>query len=92
MMNKYQKALWNIIQSLTDHRQTDNHGQDLNIIKELIEKATPKKPIKKELWHGGITCKCPKCEHCLTSIMLPGLDYYKFCPECGQKIDWEETE
>ena len=91
-MNKYQEALWNIIQKLNEYSPTDIYGQDWIIIQELVDKATAKKPIEKELWHGGIASKCPECGFCLTNSMLPCDTQYKFCPECGQKIDWEETE
>lgn len=45
-MNKYQKALWNITQKLNEYSPTDNYGQDLILLQELVVKTIPKKPKK----------------------------------------------
>ncbi len=89
-MNKYQEALNNVKRVYIESDHYDE--EDIRLLQELVDKATPKKPIEKELWHGGIASKCPECGYCLTNSMLPCDTQYKFCPDCGQKIDWEETE
>ena len=61
---------------------------------DAIEKHIPKKPIKTKIatlnespeaisWEA-IHC-CPRCE----SNLAP---QYKYCPQCGLEIDWEDEE
>ena len=61
---------------------------------DAIEKQIPKKPIKTKIatlnkspeaisWES-IHC-CPRCE----SNLAP---QYKYCPQCGLKIEWEDEE
>ncbi len=51
------------------------------------EKETPVKPIKKHYETEGeepyIKCICPKCNR------YPMISAYKYCPNCGQKLDWK---
>lgn len=59
-------------------------------LKTLRGKARPEKPVSvtKEYpngdrgWHG---CCCPGCETPIECGETP-----KYCPECGQAIDWSE--
>ena len=53
-----------------------------NIIKAL-EKQIPKKPIEIDIW--GEYYKCPICDKYAVDNL--GCKY-KFCRECGQKLDW----
>lgn len=46
---------------------------------EALEKQIPKKV--KIINHG--TVLCPDC-------MDDVFSYYSYCPECGQKLDWED--
>ena len=48
-------------------------------IKEALEKQIPKMVVDKD------SC-CTICEE-----MIPRWDY-KYCPNCGQKIDWSEYD
>ena len=61
---------------------------------DALEKQVQKKPIKTKIatlnkspeaisWES-IHC-CPRCE----SNLAP---QYKYCPQCGQEIDWEDEE
>lgn len=52
----------------------------LEAVEELIEKATPKKPYDK-----GDYYICPNCSNdkCVCG---------KFCPNCGQAIDWSTND
>ena len=61
---------------------------------DALEKQVQKKPIKTKIatlnkspeaisWES-IHC-CPRCE----SNLAP---QYKYCPQCGLKIDWEDEE
>lgn len=74
---------------------TDDWEEAILIAKEALEKQIPKKPQIKEfpdedeesgdryLWTFYI---CPVCgEHI-------GLRYNKFCSNCGQALDWSDSE
>ena len=61
---------------------------------DALEKQVQKKPIKTKIatlnkspeaisWES-IHC-CPRCE----SNLAP---QYKYCPQCGQEIEWEDEE
>ena len=62
---------------------------------EAIEKQIPKKPIKwtkiatlnksPEAISWESTYCCPRCE----SNLAP---QYKYCPQCGLEIDWEDYD
>lgn len=64
-----------------------NIKQALDIAIEALEKQMPKKPLnredKSEISYGY----CPCC-----SNMIDNWVDIRFCGECGQAIDWEETE
>ena len=92
MMNKYQKALRIITLNLEEYLPTISFEEELESMQELVDKTTPDKPVEKELRHGGIASMCPKCGFCLTNSMLPCDNFYKFCPDCGQKIDLDEEK
>ena len=61
--------------------------QTYNIAIEALEKQIPRKPLnredKSEISYGD----CPCC-----SNMIDNWDNIRYCGECGQAIDWEETE
>lgn len=76
-------------------------GQDIEVLWELynnyqklIDKETPKKPKRKRLYyncHNGECDKtfihyCPVCDFCSVEK-----DYANYCPNCGQMLDWSET-
>ena len=81
-MNKYQEALDNAVDSgiIT---------KDWKLLKELVDKAIPKKPDITV--HNGF---CPNChqafglEQTREAIIRPR--WFSFCPYCGQAIDWSE--
>lgn len=105
-MNKCKKALNTIGDTLTYYMV----GKDLELLpsdkeiydsmdtlRELVERATPKKPeikelIRKDNYRDGTNIPrydwwCPNCnlEH------MSGNDF-KYCPSCGQALDWSEDE
>lgn len=105
-MNKCKKALNTIGDTLTYYMV----GKDLELLpsdkeiydsmdtlRELVERATPKKPeikelIRKDNYRDGTNVPrydwwCPNCnlEH------MSGNDF-KYCPSCGQALDWSEDE
>ncbi|WP_317414177.1 hypothetical protein [Holdemanella porci] len=105
-MNKYKKALNKIGDTLTyymvrkdlNQLPSDNEIFDsMDTLRELVERATPKKPeikelIRKDNYRDGTNIPrydwwCPNCnlEH------MSGNDF-KYCPSCGQALDWSEDE
>lgn len=56
---------------------------NLDVFKELVERATPKKLVSTR--H---TRRCPSCNRQMSDInnAHPNM---KFCPNCGQALDWE---
>ena len=81
-MNKYQQALNNCVNRWAP-------AKDWNLLKELVEKATPKKPDVNI--NNGY---CPNChnafglERTRQAMLRPY--WLSFCPVCGQALDWSE--
>ena len=50
---------------------------------EALENQIPQKTNNND----GLGSYCPICNFYITDF-----DEYKFCPECGQAIDWEVKE
>lgn len=73
-MNKYQEALNNCVNRWAP-------SKDWNLLKELVEKATPKKPIQKAAGRKV----CPNCERSIVREISP-----RYCSICGQRLDWSE--
>lgn len=96
--NKYQEALDNFKDDLTDIRDcSDNYfsyttDNDIKLLQELVDKEKPLKPIviKQEfLLYGADSCYyCGKCEK-----LIWGTHWEQnYCPYCGQKIDWQKID
>ena|SRR5690554_3531098 len=69
--------------------------RDVEIIKELVERDTPKKPLLVEISAENIHHY--DCSSCNTNINIgDSIGYNKvfnrFCKECGQRLDWKEEE
>ena len=88
-MNKYQESL-EIVDELAQESLNSSRYLRLhyNALKELVEKAKPKKPDKYVLLerdslgfptHGY-------CKTCGTSLLVKN----NYCGRCGQAIDWSE--
>ena len=84
-MNKYEKAF----NHLREHASFDTVDEMIDI-KELVERATPKKiemmRIKK---YDGNNVGICICGEAIDDSLNEGL---KFCPYCGQAIDWRIEE
>ena len=82
-MNKYQEVLDKFIND--GHRLTHRERNEFGaILQELVDKATPKKPIR---FKDKFYISLPKCPVCKT---IPHTGNQKYCDECGQKLDWSE--
>lgn len=94
-MNKYQETL-------IDINKYYDKDEQLDLLKELVEKATPKKPIAEMIICGfddgdfGGTFEYKKviCSNCKEILIdeSEGVDLegYDYCPHCGQAIDWSD--
>lgn len=102
-MNKYQKALNTIGDTLTYYmvgkdlaslHSVNEIGDSMATLREIVNKETPKKlldvctPVVK--W--GL---CPVCKGELNKLGgKPNRVFsnQKYCPDCGQALDWSEEE
>ena len=103
-MNKYQEALNSIEEKTTkiiEHClpaiKIRYCGDEVDILQELVDKATPKKPIKNKLGKiflldrlVGIeaTYTCPNCGNALLKHYMNERQETRCCWDCGQALDW----
>lgn len=95
-MNKYQEALDNIADELIECGRTkDLNGEtilkeqtELNLLQELVNRATPKRPVTK----GGYTdFKCPVCGRRVRSGRgSSSRQKDNVCQRCFQVLDWSD--
>ena len=77
-----------------DKNSKTRNAEALDVAIQALEKQIPKKPIKKER-SGIVYCVCgnfigykPPINRALENGKIP----FKYCPNCGQKIDWSGEE
>lgn len=89
-MNKYQEALGFLKESARENyfrqqvqirEERETIFKSSEYLQELVDKATPKKPIQKA---AGRTV-CPNCERSIAREVSP-----RYCSVCGQRLDWSE--
>ena len=100
MENKYQEAFNKLKEQVSF-----NNVDELILMKELIEKTVTEKevvPLKEK--ENGYKHKCPNCGSYVGTIILGeigtnsgkymvlGIDKDDFCPRCGQKLKWGDTD
>lgn len=93
-MNKYQRLQKWVFSMAVNTGHTTNVDKEYNdLLKELVDKATPMKPAT-IMYQGQISnFNCPVCEYALGYKVIGFLDKYKsYCPYCGQALDWSEDE
>ena len=98
-MNKYEDALdwliWHCIAKNEYHNDDIVYERIKNVfiepvikpLRELIEKAIPKKPLEAPEQWNKYYWVCPTCEK-----LNPRVFNLNYCGYCGQKIDWSEDE
>jgi hypothetical protein len=100
-MNKYQEALDRIVSTIIEEEADgyweprtagDFCWESRNILQELVDKETLKKPIDIEFGPcGDLMLCCPTCKHGVVPIpTYHGNRYYPRCPFCGQLLKGEE--
>ena len=62
------------------------HGEFLVAAIGALDKQIPKKPVSKYKYRDGENV-CPSCETENRCRIV--MSWVKFCPDCGQAIDWE---
>lgn len=106
--SKYQEALDRtkeiyevICDELKSKELTNKTNEDVEVLQELVDKATPKRPILNKIWEDEDTkniydecgrinellCVCPNCGE----SAIYDFEYnkrFKYCSNCGQRIDW----
>lgn len=102
-MNKYQKALNTIGDTLTYYmvgkdlaslHSVNEIGDSMATLREIVNKETPKKPLD--------VCtpvvKWGLCHVCKGELNKLGgkpnrvFSNQKYCPDCGQALDWRDEE
>lgn len=61
-------------------------------LKEALEKQIPTKGSIKYLSSYTDDPPVLLCPNCQEHIPTEGCNFYKYCYNCGQKIDWSDTE
>lgn len=95
-MNKYQEAYERLSKRTFKHYKTfEEVFDDIDILGELVKKATPKKPLlRKDGYDDGSeicdTWDCPNCGE--TFVIEDDADKCNYCPNCSQKLDWSVEE
>lgn len=95
-MNEYQKSIEvidTLLHLMCGEEREDGYkptmeemSKSMYLLQELVERATPKKLVATR--H---TRRCPSCNRQMSDInnAHPNM---KFCPTCGQALDWRDEE
>ena len=78
-MYKHQESLNNVKRVYVESEHYDE--EDIRLLQELVDKATPKKPIKSNNPLFDYMVFCPACNKSMSFK-----NYY--CGSCGQAVDW----
>ena len=92
-MNEYQEAIDYFWKAYDENKIYGIASRGyLEMLQELVNKETPKKPIDVEFGPcGDLMLCCPTCKHGVVPIpTYHGNKYYHRCPFCGQKLKEEE--
>ena len=95
-MSKYTEAISSIYFTMHNRvkPKTLGHCEDRNLelLEELVERATPKKPKEKiiNVYSGENPDEKEPHYYCPDCLEWVGDEWieHKYCPRCGQAIDW----
>ena len=66
-------------------------GKSLEIAISALEKQIPKKPILDTIFPSGFKWwRCPVCNKIIVGCIANRPQ--KYCDDCGQALDWSDTE
>lgn len=104
--DRIKNALVNVstLAHTSDYYNPDRDISDIELIESIVKKEIPKKPepystcikafkkdtfecVKTTMYEGFV---CSICGYVLTNDERKNHDNY--CPNCGQRIDWEEQQ
>lgn len=92
-MNKYIEAL----DFVKKHLDSKQDIEKIEVLKELVDKETPKKPHEKyyQIICGvddTMNCIDYHCPSCGKKVVSDIVNYkeYRYCYHCGQAIDWSD--
>lgn len=94
MSNIYQRAISRISGWTWNTSIPIDEDDPKEILQELVDRATPKLVLKQ--WDEMRNCTdfyrfdCPNCESNISKVDRNLM--YKFCPFCGQVLDWEDLQ
>lgn len=71
----------------------DVSNDDIGLIIEGVEKQIAKQPYTwgDGYYNGELIIDMYDCPNCERTYEIE-CDDYKYCPNCGQKLDWSEVE
>ena len=97
MKNKYQVAFYRLKNDIERGNCDYNVEPYLNVIKELVDKETLMKVgkiqpvvLEEDIKNYGNSRfhLCPKCQRIVYPFHISDYSKIKYCPNCGQKLDW----
>lgn len=69
-----------------DFQPMDNVDEVAKPLQELVNKATPMKPIPLFIPIAFLPYRCRKCR----GLVNTKKEMFSYCPYCGQKVDWSD--
>ena len=98
-MNKYQEAL-NRLLCNTDYNDYSNQtitdvSEDIVTLQELVEKETP---LEVDHTSDGypddyyLVYDIAFCPNCDRAFEVTYNEHYKYCPSCGQRLNWGDKD
>lgn len=85
-MNKYEEALDYLRWIGSDGYYKKQREKSFDVLQELVDLSTPMKPKSFNDLRECCLCSCGY------GFYDWGYNEYKYCPSCGQRLDWSEDE
>lgn len=93
-MNKYKEAYERLCSEEYRYPDIESIYADLNLMGELVEKENPK-PLDYEgdgYVDGQLNFDTAICRSCGRKFEVDYDEHSKYCPDCGQKLRWEDEK
>lgn len=96
MKNKYQEALDKV-----KHYGVSKgapvlltYEKEVDLLQKLVNKETPVKLPREAdgYWDGELVYDTAICPNCENEFDIECEEEYRYCPYCGQKLDWSVDE